>query len=132
MAKRFTRIRNFNVSVREVRGKVIFLRKLEPGGSEHSFGIHVARLAGMPDTIVRRADTILHQLEADASREGLGAGPSVASLPSTEQLQLNLFQLDDPVLSQIRDEILNLDINALTPIDALNKLDSIKRIIKGK
>ena len=132
MEKHFSRIKNFNVSVREVRGKVIFVRKLEPGGSEHSFGIHVARLAGMPKDIVRRAETILKQLESSADREGLGNGSKIGNLPSTDQLQLSFFQLDDPVLCQVRDEILGLDINSLTPIQALNKLDSIKHIIGDK
>ena len=132
MEKHFPRIKNFNVSVRELRGKVIFLRKLEPGGSEHSFGIHVAKLAGMPQDIVRRADVILHQLESSADREGLGQGAKIGAISTTDHMQLSFFQLDDPVLSQIRDEILGLDINSLTPIEALNKLDSIKRILKGK
>ena len=132
MEAHFSRIKNFNVSVREVRGKVIFLRKLEPGGSEHSFGIHVAKLAGMPKEIVRRANTILHQLEQGANRDGLGSGATIGHLPDTDHTQLSFFQLDDPVLCQIRDEILGLDINSLTPIQALNKLDNIKRIIKGK
>ena len=132
MEKHFARIKNFNVSVRELRGKVIFVRKLEPGGSEHSFGIHVARLAGMPKDIVRRAETILKQLESSADREGLGTGAKIGALPETDHMQLSFFQLDDPVLCQIRDQILGLDINSLTPIDALNKLDSIKRILTGK
>ena len=132
MEKHFSRIKNFNVSVRELRGKVIFVRKLEPGGSEHSFGIHVAKLAGMPKDIVRRAETILKQLESSADREGLGTGAKIGALPETDHMQLSFFQLDDPVLSQIRDQILGLDINSLTPIDALNKLDSIKRILTGK
>ena len=132
MEKHFARIKNFNVSVRELRGKVIFVRKLEPGGSEHSFGIHVAKLAGMPKDIVRRAETILKQLESSADREGLGTGAKIGALPDTDHTQLTFFQLDDPVLSQVRDQILGLDINSLTPIDALNKLDSIKRIITGK
>ncbi len=132
MEKHFPRIKNFNVSVRELRGKVIFVRKLEPGGSEHSFGIHVAKLAGMPKDIVRRAETILKQLESSADREGLGTGAKIGALPETDHMQLSFFQLDDPVLSQIRDQILGLDINSLTPIDALNKLDSIKRILTGK
>ena len=132
MEKHFARIKNFNVSVREVRGKVLFVRKLEPGGSEHSFGIHVARLAGMPKDIVKRAEMILHQLEASADREGLGMGAKIGAMPERDHMQLSFFQLDDPVLSQIRDQILGLDINSLTPIDALNKLDSIKRILKGK
>ena len=132
MEKHFTRIKNFNVSVREVRGKVIFVRKLEAGGSEHSFGIHVARLAGMPKDIVRRAETILKQLESSADRDGLGSGAKIGNLPSGDQMQLSFFQLDDPVLCQVRDEILGLDINSLTPIQALNKLDSIRRIISGK
>ncbi len=132
MEKHFARIKNFNVSVREVRGKVLFVRKLEPGGSEHSFGIHVARLAGMPKDIVKRAEMILHQLEASADREGLGMGAKIGAMPERDHMQLSFFQLDDPVLSQIRDQILGLDINSLTPIDALNKLDSIKRILTGK
>ncbi len=132
MAKHFSRIKNFNVSVRELRGKVIFVRKLEPGGSEHSFGIHVAKLAGMPKDIVRRAEMILKQLESSADREGLGTGAKIGHLPETDHMQLSFFQLDDPVLCQIRDQILGLDINSLTPIEALNKLDSIKRILKGK
>ena len=106
MERRFTRIKNFNVSVREVRGKVVFVRKLEAGGSEHSFGIHVARLAGMPKDIVRRAETILKQLESNADRDGLGAGAKIGNLPQNDQMQLSFFQLDDPVLCQIRDEIL--------------------------
>jgi len=132
MEKHFARIKNFNVSVRELRGKVIFVRKLEPGGSEHSFGIHVAKLAGMPKDIVRRAETILKQLENSADREGLGTGAKIGNLPDTDHMQLSFFQLDDPVLCQIRDQILGLDINTLTPIEALNKLDSIKRILTGK
>ena len=132
MEKHFARIKNFNVSVREMRGKVIFVRKLEPGGSEHSFGIHVARLAGMPKDIVNRAEMILHQLEASADREGLGMGAKIGAMPESDHMQLSFFQLDDPVLCQIRDQILGLDINSLTPIDALNKLDSIKRILTGK
>ena len=132
MADRFSRIKNFNVSVREVRGKVIFLRKLEPGGSEHSFGIHVARLAGMPRDRVRRAETILAQLESSAQRDNLGNGAKIGALPDTDHIQLNLFQLDDPVLCQVRDEILNLDLDNLTPMQALQKLDNIKRIIKGR
>ena len=132
MEKHFARIKNFNVSVRELRGKVIFVRKLEPGGSEHSFGIHVAKLAGMPKDIVRRAEMILKQLESSADREGLGTGAKIGALPETDHMQLSFFQLDDPVLCQIRDQILGLDINSLTPIDALNKLDSIKRILTGK
>jgi len=132
MEKHFARIKNFNVSVRELRGKVIFVRKLEPGGSEHSFGIHVAKLAGMPRDIVRRAEMILKQLESSADREGLGTGAKIGNLPETDHMQLSFFQLDDPVLCQIRDQILGLDINSLTPIEALNKLDSIKRILTGK
>ncbi len=131
MEQRFQRVKNFNVSVREVRGKVIFLRKLVPGGSEHSFGIHVARLAGMPRDIVKRAEVILSQLESAASREGLGSGTKIGMMPQPDQMQLSFFQLDDPVLCQIRDEILNLDIDNLTPMQALQKLDNIKRIVKG-
>ena len=134
MEKRFDRIKNYNVSVREMDGKVIFLRKLERGGSEHSFGIHVAEIAGMPRSIVKRAQTILHQLEADNAQVGAAGKADVSRLDGagTEGMQLSLFQLDDPVLSQIRDEILHLDIDHLTPMDALNKLNDIKKILNGK
>ncbi len=131
MEKSFSRIKNYNVSVKEVDNKVIFLRKLEPGGSEHSFGIHVAKLAGMPKSIVKRADVILHQLEADNRQQGISK-PIGEVGGSREGMQLNFFQLEDPVLCQIRDEILNLDVNNLTPLEALNKLSDIKRIVKGK
>ncbi|MBQ3152935.1 MAG: DNA mismatch repair protein MutS [Bacteroidaceae bacterium] len=131
MEKSFPRIRNFNVSVHEKDGRVIFLRKLMPGGSEHSFGIHVAKLAGMPKSIVGRSEQILSQLEASS---GKGEIKSVATeiADTREGMQLNFFQLDDPVLSQIRDEILNIDVNNLTPLEALNKLNDIKKILKGK
>ncbi|MBQ2225301.1 MAG: DNA mismatch repair protein MutS, partial [Prevotella sp.] len=127
MEKLFSRIKNYNVSVKEVDGKVIFLRKLMRGGSEHSFGIHVAEIAGMPKSIVKRANVILKQLEEDNSGVGSEAGRPVVekiSKPS-ESAQLSFFQLDDPVLTQIRDEILGLDVNNLTPVDALNKLNDI-------
>ncbi len=131
MAERFARIRAYNVSVREVRGKIIFLRKLEPGGTSHSFGLHVARLAGMPREVVARAEVILHQLEQSANRDGLGDGPNVKAIAKgDDHMQLNFFQLDDPVLQQIRDELLELDVNSLTPLQALNKLDAIKRILR--
>lgn len=134
MEEQFSRIKNYNVSVKEVDNKVIFLRKLERGGSEHSFGIHVAKMAGMPKTIVKRADEILRQLEAENRQEGISSGHKAA--PSKQQagngVQLSFFQLDDPVLCQIRDEILNLDVNNLTPLEALNKLNDIKRIVRGK
>lgn len=133
MAKNFTRIKNFNVSVKEVEGKVIFLRKLMPGGSEHSFGIHVAEIAGMPRSIVRRANVILKQLETDNAQVGGTVGkPTDAIAKSREGMQLSFFQLDDPVLSQVRDEIICLDINNLTPVEALNKLNEIKKIVLGK
>ena len=132
MEKSFPRIRNFNVSVRELDGKVIFLRKLMPGGSEHSFGIHVAKLAGMPKSIVKRSEQILEKLEASNNRGELKAAPTTEIADSREGLQLNFFQLDDPVLSQVRDEILGIDVNNLTPLEALNKLNDIKRIVKGK
>ena len=132
MEKNFQRIKNYNVSVREVEGKVIFLRKLERGGSEHSFGIHVAEIAGMPRSIVRRANVILKQLEADNAQVGKAGKPTAEIAASREGMQLSFFQLDDPVLCQIRDEILGLDINNLTPVEALNKLNDIKRIVKGK
>lgn len=132
MEKRFDRIKNYNVSVKEMDGKVIFLRKLERGGSEHSFGIHVAEIAGMPPSIVRRASTILKQLEADNAQVGSAGKPNVENVVATDGMQMSLFQLDDPVLSQIRDEILHLDIDHLTPMDALNKFNDIKRILNGK
>lgn len=132
MEKRFDRIKNYNVSVKEMDGKVIFLRKLERGGSEHSFGVHVAEIAGMPPSIVRRASTILKQLEADNAQVGSAGKPNVENVVATDGMQMSLFQLDDPVLSQIRDEILHLDIDHLTPMDALNKLNDIKRILNGK
>jgi DNA mismatch repair protein MutS len=133
MEKNFTRIKNFNVSVKEVGGKVIFMRKLVRGGSEHSFGIHVAQIAGMPKSIVKRANTILKQLEQDNSGVGTVGKPSAEALnKSRDGMQLSFFQLDDPVLSQIRDEILTLDINNLTPVEALNNLNDIKRILNGR
>ncbi len=132
MEKSFSRIKNFNVSVREIDGKVIFLRKLMPGGSEHSFGIHVAKLAGMPKSIVKRSEQILKKLEASNNRGELKGAPTTEIADSREGMQLNFFQLDDPVLSQVRDEILGIDVNNLTPLEALNKLNDIKRIVKGK
>ncbi|MBQ5834446.1 MAG: DNA mismatch repair protein MutS [Bacteroidaceae bacterium] len=133
MEKLFPRIRNYNVSVREVNGRVVFLRKLMPGGSEHSFGIHVAKIAGMPTAIVKRAETILHELEANNSHNGSHreAVQRMVEAPSGDSTQLNFFQLDDPVLTQIRDQILQLDVNNLTPMEALNKLNDIKNILKG-
>jgi DNA mismatch repair protein MutS len=132
MEKNFSRIKNYNVSVREVDGKVIFLRKLERGGSEHSFGIHVAEIAGMPRSIVKRSNTILKQLEAENAQVGKAGKPMNEIADSREGMQLSFFQLDDPVLLQVRDEILGLDINNLTPVEALNKLNDIKRIVGGK
>ena len=132
MEKSFPRIKNFNVSVREIDGKVIFMRKLMPGGSEHSFGIHVAQLAGMPKSIVKRSEQILKKLEAGNNRGELKSAPTAEIADSREGMQLNFFQLDDPVLSQVRDEILGIDVNNLTPLEALNKLNDIKRIVKGK
>jgi DNA mismatch repair protein MutS len=137
MEAQFKRIKNYNVTVKEVDNKVIFLRKLERGGSEHSFGIHVAKMAGMPKTIVKRADEILHQLEAENRQEGISAQNIHTKSKSNataqqDGVQLSFFQLDDPVLCQIRDEILNLDVNNLTPIEALNKLNDIKKIVRGR
>ena len=129
MEKNFKRIKNFNVSVKEVDGKVIFLRKLMPGGSEHSFGIHVAEIAGMPRSIVKRANTILKQLEEDNAGVGGAGRPVVTAAKKADGMQLSIFQLDDPVLCQIRDEIRGLDINNITPVEALNKLNDIKRIL---
>ena len=138
MEESFQRIRNYNVSVREANGKVIFMRKLVRGGSEHSFGIHVAKLAGMPSSIIQRANQILSDLEQGArnqeagcnSQEKIGGGKAQVSAPSG--MQLSFFQLDDPVLEQIRDEVKTLDINNLTPLEALNKLSEIKKLVGGK
>ena len=133
MEKTFKRIKNYNVAVKEVDNKVIFLRRLERGGSEHSFGIHVAKMAGMPKSIVRRADEILKQLEQENRQTGTVSGKTITEgASSAGGMQLSFFQLDDPVLCQIRDELLNLDVNNLTPLEALNKLNDIKRILKGK
>ena len=138
MEESFQRIRNYNVSVREANGKVIFMRKLVRGGSEHSFGIHVAKLAGMPSSIVQRANQILKDLEqgarnqepASKNQEKIGGGKASVSAPNG--MQLSFFQLDDPVLEQIRDEVKNIDINNLTPLEALNKLSEIKKLVGGK
>ena len=132
MEKNFSRIKNYNVSVKEVDGKVIFLRKLERGGSEHSFGIHVAEISGMPKSIVKRANVILKQLESDNAQVGSVGKPTAEIAQSREGMQLSFFQLDDPVLCQVRDEILGLDVNNLTPLEALNKLNDIKKIVSGK
>lgn len=132
MERSFKRIKNYNVSVKEVDNKVIFLRKLERGGSEHSFGIHVAKMAGMPKSIVKRANTILKQLESDNRQQGISGKPLTEVSENRSGMQLSFFQLDDPILCQIRDEILNLDVNNLTPIEALNKLNDIKKIVRGK
>ena len=132
MEKNFKRIKNFNVSVKEMDGKVIFLRKLMRGGSEHSFGIHVAEIAGMPKSIVRRANVILKELESDNAGVGSAGKQTAAIAQSREGMQLSFFQLDDPVLCQVRDEIIGLDINNLTPVEALNKLNEIKKIVTGK
>ena len=132
MEKNFSRIKNYNVSVKEVDGRVIFLRKLERGGSEHSFGIHVAEIAGMPRSIVKRSNVILKQLEAENASVGKAGKPISEIADTREGMQLSFFQLDDPVLCQVRDEILGLDVNNLTPLEALNKLSDIKRIVAGK
>ena len=132
MEHAFKRIRNFNVTVKETDNKVIFMRKLEPGGSEHSFGIHVAKMAGMPKSIVKRANEILKQLESDNRQSGVKSKPVTQIATGGEGYQLNFFQLDDPALSQVRDEIANIDVNNLTPLEALNKLNEIKKIIHGK
>ena len=132
MEKSFKRIKNYNVSVKEVDNRVIFLRKLERGGSEHSFGIHVAKMAGMPKSIVKRANEILKQLESDNRQQGISGKPLGEVSENRGGMQLSFFQLDDPILCQIRDEILNLDVNNLTPIEALNKLSDIKKIVRGR
>ncbi|MBR6203417.1 MAG: DNA mismatch repair protein MutS, partial [Bacteroidaceae bacterium] len=133
MEKMLPRVKNFNVSVKEVNGRVIFMRKQVPGGSEHSFGIHVAKIAGMAPSVVARAEQVLKELEANNSGDGISR-PKTESIQSVSKsgVQLSFFQLDDPVLCQIRDEIMNLDINSLTPLEALNKLNDIKRIVRGK
>lgn len=130
MEKRFCRIKNFNVSVKEVDNKVIFLRKLVPGGSEHSFGIHVAKMAGMPKSVVNRADEILKRLEKD--NKCVLNGDNITKKSAAGGVQLNLFQLDDPILAAVRDEIINLNIDSLTPVEALLKLNEIKKIVLGK
>ena len=136
MAKNYSRIKNYNVSVKEINGKVIFLRKLVEGGSEHSFGIHVAQIAGMPPSIVKRANEILKALEKEGNSVGSASSKKLETLDEVGQKganggQLSFFQLDDPVLEQIRDEIIGIDINNLTPLEALNKLSQIKKIING-
>ncbi|MBQ5826408.1 MAG: DNA mismatch repair protein MutS, partial [Bacteroidaceae bacterium] len=132
MEKTFERVKNWNVSVKEVGGKVVFLRKLMRGGSEHSFGIHVARLAGMPGVIVKRAETVLQELERSNARDGSAMPKGEMGASTQGGAQLSFFQLDDPVLQQIRDEILHLDVNNLTPMESLNKLHDIQKILKGK
>jgi DNA mismatch repair protein MutS len=133
MEQSFARIKNYNVSVKEVDQKVIFLRKLVPGGSEHSYGIHVAKIAGMPKSIVKRANEILKQLESENRQQDIARNHTMHEVANQrEGVQLSFFQLDDPVLCQIRDEILHLDVNNLTPIEALNKLNEIKKIVRGK
>ena len=132
MEKTFSRVVNYNVSVKEINGKVVFLRKLARGGSEHSFGIHVAKLAGMPPSIVQRADEVLQQLEANNRRDAVVTKDLGNVGEQRQGMQLSFFQLDDPVLSAVRDEIRDLDINNLTPMAALNKLHDIRKIITGK
>jgi DNA mismatch repair protein MutS len=132
MERSFKRVKNFNVSVKEVANKVIFMRKLVSGGSEHSFGIHVAKMAGMPKSIVKRAGEILKHFESDNRQQGIKSKPIKKLASAAEGFQLSFFQLDDPVLSQVRDEIVNIDINNLTPMEALSKLNEIKKIIIGK
>lgn len=133
MERMLPRVKNFNVSVKEVNGRVIFMRKLLPGGSEHSFGIHVAKIAGMAPNVVARAEQVLKELEANNSGDGISR-PKTDTIQSVSKsgMQLSFFQLDDPVLCQIRDEIMNLDIDSLTPLEALNKLNEIKKIVKGR
>ncbi len=135
MTSLFDRVKNYNVSVKEVGNKVIFLRKLSPGGSNHSFGIHVAKMAGMPSRVIERAKDILQHLEKSHSRESLSESktPDVAKAAKETQVgQLSFFQLDDPALAQIREEITNLDLNTITPIEALMKLNEIRKIVTGK
>jgi DNA mismatch repair protein MutS len=132
MEKSYPGVKNFNVSVKEIDGKVVFLRKLKPGGSEHSFGIHVAKLAGMPRTIVDRANVVLRQLEAANSGNATDSVTPLSQPQTEDGMQLSFFQLDDPVLAQIRDELLGLDINNLSPLQALNKLSTLREILLGK
>ena len=134
MEKSLQKVKNFNVSVKELDGRIIFMRKLVQGGSEHSFGIHVAKIAGMSPTVVKRAEQVLKELEANNSGNGITRPmtESIQTANGTDGAQLSFFQLDDPVLCQIRDEILTLDIDSLTPLEALNKLNDIKRIVKGR
>jgi DNA mismatch repair protein MutS len=133
MEELYPRVKNFNVSVKESSNKVIFLRKLMRGGSEHSFGIHVARMAGMPRSIVDRSEVVLKQLERNhANGSAAEAVQQMSDTMASGNTQLSFFQLDDPVLMQIRDELLQVDINNLTPMEALNKLDTLKRIVTGK
>jgi DNA mismatch repair protein MutS len=129
MESSFARVKNYNVSIKELNNKVIFLRKLKRGGSEHSFGIHVARMAGMPRSVVSRADEILKELEQSHEKQEL-TKPIADLADHREGMQLSFFQLDDPVLKQIRDEIIEIDINNLTPVEALNKLYNIKKLLK--
>ena len=129
MESSFSRVKNFNVSIKELNNKVIFLRKLKRGGSEHSFGIHVAKMAGIPGSVVKRADEILKELEQSHERKEL-AKPIAGLAEQREGMQLSFFQLDDPVLKQIRDEILGIDIDNLTPLEALNKLYNIRKHLK--
>jgi DNA mismatch repair protein MutS len=129
MENSFSRVKNYNVSIKEMNNRVIFLRKLKRGGSEHNFGIHVARMAGMPGSVVKRADEILKELEQSHDKQEL-AKPVSDIAGHREGLQLSIFQLDDPVLKQIRDEILEIDIDNLTPVEALNKLYNIKKLLK--
>ncbi|HBL38038.1 MAG TPA: DNA mismatch repair protein MutS, partial [Flavobacteriales bacterium] len=132
--ERFHRIVNLNVTVREVDGRIVFLRKLAPGGSNHSFGIHVAQLAGMPHRIIRRAQEVLKQLESSRQQldeESPTAHSSAAPTHALSDVQLSFFQLDDPVLEQVREQILDLDINNLTPVEALMKLSEIQKVVSG-
>jgi DNA mismatch repair protein MutS len=129
MENSFSRVKNYNVAIKEMNDRVIFLRKLRKGGSEHSFGIHVARMAGMPGSVVKRADEILKDLEQSHDKQEL-AKPVADIAAHREGLQLSIYQLDDPVLKQIRDQILEIDIDNLTPVEALNKLYNIKKLLK--
>lgn len=127
MEKTFKRIKNYNVSVKEIDHKILFLCKLERGGSEYFFGIHVAKMAGMPKSIVKRTDDILKQLESENRSQGISSKPLAEVSHSREGMRLSFFQLDDPIRSQIMDEIINLDVNNLTPLESLNKLSEIKK-----
>jgi DNA mismatch repair protein MutS len=131
MTKHYARIKNYTVSVKEVGKRILFLRKLIEGGSEHSFGIHVARIAGMPPSVVSRAEEVLKELESSHQQVGNQPSKKKSAKADTSNMQLSFFQLNDPVLEQIHDELIQIDINSLTPVEALMKLHEIKKLTGG-